>query len=89
MASRERFSDMGEALMVRLRKQRVAHNTLVTVEAYLIRIMSEQHGDAFREALGDATAAAYQNGYAAGRYDLAGRVDATPAASQTEAPRSD
>ena len=37
-ASRERFSDDGEALMDALRRQRVAHRTLVTVEVYIGKI---------------------------------------------------
>jgi hypothetical protein len=79
-ASRMRFSDTGEALMERLRKQRVSHNTLVTVEAYLGKIMREQYGAAFQLALHDATAAAYRNGYEAGRLDLADRVSEGPEA---------
>jgi hypothetical protein len=37
-ATRERFSDDGEALMNVLRRQRVAHRTLVTVEGYVGKI---------------------------------------------------
>lgn len=48
-AVRDRFSETGEALMARLRQQRVSHNTLVTVEGYVGKMMREER--ALREAL--------------------------------------